>query len=283
VGLSGADAGNYTLVQQSLTANITPATLPVTGLSAANKAYDAGTAATLSGTPSVTALGSDVVSLTGTASGTFSDKNVGTAKTVATTGVGLSGTDAGNYTLVQQSLTANITPATLPVTGLSAANKAYDASTAATLSGTPSVTALGSDAVSLTGTASGTFSDKNVGTAKTVAMSGVSLSGADAGNYTLVQQSLTADITAVQSAVPFPVQIASGAPILLITSPVDSPAVSAESTPGPVANTGEDAGATTAQLSGTGAGKKSARPVNYQLAIGGSSGVAVMEGGVKLP
>jgi filamentous hemagglutinin family protein len=195
VGLSGADAGNYTLVQQALTANITPATLPVTGLSAANKAYDASTAATLSGTPSVTALGSDVVSLTGTASGTFADKNVGTAKTVATAGVSLSGADAGNYTLVQQALTANITPATLPVTGLSAANKVYDANTAATLSGTPSVAALGSDAVSLTGTASGTFADKNVGTAKTVATTGVSLSGADAGNYTLVQQSLTANIT----------------------------------------------------------------------------------------
>ena len=56
---------------------------------------------------------------------------------------------------------------------------------------------LGSDVVSLTdGTA--TFADKNVGNNKTVTLSGASLSGADAGNYTLASGPITdqADITA---------------------------------------------------------------------------------------
>ena len=41
------------------------------------------------------------------------------------------------------------------------------------------------------------FGDKNVGNAKAVTVSGLSLSGTDAGNYTLIQPtSLVADITA---------------------------------------------------------------------------------------
>ena len=53
---------------------------------------------TETGTPSVTALGSDVVSLTGTASGTFSDKNVGTGKTLSVSGYTVNdGNGGGNY------------------------------------------------------------------------------------------------------------------------------------------------------------------------------------------
>ena len=45
---------------------------------------------------------------------------------------------------------------------------------------------VGADDVSLdTSGAVGTFDDKNVGTGKTVTVTGLSLSGADAGNYVL--------------------------------------------------------------------------------------------------
>ena len=48
----------------------------------------------------------------GTGSGLFDTKNVGTGKGVAVTGYALSGTDAGNYNLIQPSgLTANISAA----------------------------------------------------------------------------------------------------------------------------------------------------------------------------
>ncbi|MBO9535701.1 YDG domain-containing protein [Herbaspirillum sp.] len=202
--LSGAAAGNYTIVQPTgLTANITPASLAVTGVTANNKTYDTSAAATLAGTATVTALGSDVVSLGGTGVGTFANKNVGNGKAVTISGYTLSGTDASNYTLVQPTgLTANITPASLAVTGVTASNKTYDAGTGATLLGTAAVTALGNDVVSLGGTGMGTFADKNVGNGKTVTVSGYTLSGTDAGNYTIVQPTgLTANITPASLAI----------------------------------------------------------------------------------
>jgi hypothetical protein len=58
---------------------------------------------------------------------------------------------------------------------------------------------LGGDDVTLvTGSAAGAFATSTVGTGKTVTVSGITLSGADSGNYTLTQPTTTADITAVQ-------------------------------------------------------------------------------------
>jgi filamentous hemagglutinin family protein len=202
--LSGTDAGNYNIVQQAgLTADISKANLSVTGLAASNKVYNTTTAAVLTGTATIAALGTDVVTLGGTATGTFADKNVGDGKAVTVTGNTISGADAANYILVQQSgLTANITKANLAVTGLSASNKVYDTTTTAALTGTAAVTALGSDVVTIGGAAVGAFADKNVGTGKTVTVTGNTISGADAGNYNLVQQAgLTANITKADLAV----------------------------------------------------------------------------------
>jgi hypothetical protein len=57
-----------------------------------------------------------VVTLGGTAAGAFADKNVGTGKAVTVTGNTISGADAGNYNLIQQTgLTASITQADLTV------------------------------------------------------------------------------------------------------------------------------------------------------------------------
>jgi len=201
LSLTGADAGNYSLTPLALTADITPLALTITGLSAQNKPYDDSTAATLSGTAGLSGvLGLDVVSLTGTASGAFLTKTVANGKTVDVTGLSLTGADAGNYSLTPLALTADITPLALTITGLSAQNKPYDASTAATLSGTAGLSGvLGLDVVSLTGTASGAFTDANVAIGKTVNVTGLSLTGADAGNYSLTPLSLSADITGASS------------------------------------------------------------------------------------
>ena len=139
LALGGTDAGNYTLTQPTgLTANITKADLTVTGLTASNKTYDTFTTASLGGTAAVTALGNDVVTLGGTASGTFANKAAGNNKVITITGKTLTGSnDDGNYNLIQQSgLTANITKADLVVTGLTANSKTYDTFTTATLGGT---------------------------------------------------------------------------------------------------------------------------------------------------
>jgi hypothetical protein len=143
----------------------------------------------------VSAIGSDVVSVSG-GTASFADKNAGMNKAVTVNGYTLGGADAGNYNVIQPSgLTAEITKANVTVTGVTAANKIYDGSKAATLSGTATVSAIAGDAVSLSG-GTAAFADKNAGTGKVVTVSGYTLAGADAGNYNLAQPTgLSADIT----------------------------------------------------------------------------------------
>src|SRR5262249_41587395 len=146
-------------------------------------------------------------------SGAFSDRNVGNAKAVTAFGITLSGSAAGNYQLTSTSAntTANITAKALTVSGSTASAKVYDGTTLESLGGTPALlsaetaasgtTADGKrysvDSVSAGGTAAGTFADKNVGTAKAVTVSGVTINGTGNGNYTATQQTgLTANITA---------------------------------------------------------------------------------------
>ncbi len=202
--ISGADSSNYSLSQPgSLSANITMATLTITGVAATNKVYDGGTGDSLntsSAALSGVASGDTVMLNSGSASGSFANKSAGTGKTVTASGFTISGTDSGNYCLSQPSgLSANITLAPLTVSGVSATDKVYDGGTAATLStgGEGLSGVISGDDVSLNGgSASGSFADKNVGTSKTVTVTGFTISGGDAGNYSLAQPSLTAAITA---------------------------------------------------------------------------------------
>ena len=103
--------------------------------------------------------------------------------------------------------TLTVNPKALTATGLSSANKVYDGTTTAAASGTAALQAAiasgsGSDGkpytgdtVSITGTAVGNFNTKDVATANTVSFSGLSLSGADAGNYTLSLPTASQSIT----------------------------------------------------------------------------------------
>ncbi len=198
--LTGTDAGNYSLVQPSgASADITQLTLAVTGATAANKTYDTLLTAAISG-GTIGAISGDIVSLdTTNRSGVFADKNIGTSKSVAVSGYSLTGADATNYALVQPAgVTADITPLTLDVTGATASNKTYDALVAAAISG-GSISVIAGDAVTLdTSNRAGVFGDKNVGTSKSVTVSGYTITGADAANYSLVQPNgVTADISAL--------------------------------------------------------------------------------------
>lgn len=185
----------YDITGGNLTIN--RASLTVSGITVANKVYDATPTAIPGGTAAISALGSDEVTLGGSASATFLDKNVGTGKSVTVAGYTISGSDAGNYTLVQPAgLSANITPADLNVGGLTAANKVYDGNRTATLSGTAAISKLGTDDVSLGGSGSGSFADSNFGIGKAVTVTGYTISGSDAGNYNLVQPTgVAADIS----------------------------------------------------------------------------------------
>ena len=131
--LTGNDATNYVITPPTATADITSATLIVGGLAANNKPYDGNNTASLN-TSGITLVGvsrNDNVTLSTTnLAGTFATKNVGDGQVVTVTGLTISGPDAGNYTLIIPALTADITPAVLTVTGITAGNKVYDATTA---------------------------------------------------------------------------------------------------------------------------------------------------------
>jgi filamentous hemagglutinin family protein len=188
VVLSGADAGDYVLIQPTgLTASITPRAL-VVGATAGSRVYDGTTAATVSLTDN--RIAGDVFSISSTAA--FMDRNVGSGKFVDVSGIALSGTDAGNYAVnTNASAFADITRANLVVTAVGT-DRVYDGTTAAivTLSGAP----IAGDAVALS-FASAAFDDRNAGSDKTVNVTGISASGADAGNYNVsTTTTTTADI-----------------------------------------------------------------------------------------
>jgi hypothetical protein len=201
-----ANNGNYTFAQAAANATaltVTPALLTIaSGLTADNKAYDGTTAATLSTNDIVFAglISADIVSLvTNGYTATFATADIGTNIAVTVSGLTLSGPNAANYTLAQPSdLTANITPAALTVTGITASDKVYDGTTAATLNvaGATLQGVTNGDAVTLdTSAAAGAFGDPNAGTARSVTVSGLTLSGTNAANYTLTQPKTTANIT----------------------------------------------------------------------------------------
>ncbi len=218
----GFDGGTGTLGQ-----TVNPAVLTVSGLTAANKVYNASTAATLN-TSSATLVGvfsGDTVNLnTGAATGAFASENTGTGITVTVAGLTIVGAQASDYTLSEPTTTADITPAPLTVSGITAANKVYNASTAATLntSGATLVGVFSGDLVSLdTGSATGTFASQNVGTGITVTVAGLTIVGAQSGNYTLTQPTTTASIT--PTATPRPMIISEQALIVRKTSKKGKP------------------------------------------------------------
>ncbi|TCH65734.1 YDG domain-containing protein [Acinetobacter sp. ANC 4862] len=197
LSLGGADAGNYLLASTTATniANITPATLTAT-ITAQNKVYDAGTSAVV--TYGDNRLGSDDLTVSGTAN--FSDKNVANGKTVTATSLSLNGADAHNYELVNSTAqtTADISKANINnITGITADNRAYNGLTAASLNSNDAQFngMYAGDDLSVA-TATGQFDTATTGQAKTVSITGLSLGGADAQNYNLVDTTAltTADI-----------------------------------------------------------------------------------------
>ncbi|WP_233828746.1 YDG domain-containing protein [Paraburkholderia sp. ZP32-5] len=184
LSLAGADAGNYVLdtSAQIATAAITPKSISATA-TAGDKVYDGTTTAQLSNVALAGLVSGDTVSASGT--GSFDTKNVGNGKAVDGSGLSLAGADAGNYVLdtSAQVATAAITPKTLTASA-TAGDKVYDGTTNAQLSNVTLAGLVGSDTVSATGS-TGSFDTKNVGNGKAVDGSGLSLAGADAGNYVL--------------------------------------------------------------------------------------------------
>ena len=210
--LTGASANNYTLAPLvGVTANITPAGITLaSGISANSKAYDGTTAATISSNNVVLAgvLAGDATNVRLNTNGyvaNFARANAGTAILVMVTGLTLSGTKAGNYMLAQPAgLTANITAIGVTIaSGITANSKPYDGTTVGTISSNNVVLSgvLAGDTANVMLNTNGyvaNFASASAGTGIGVTVSGLTLSGPAAGNYTLSQPvGLTANITAI--------------------------------------------------------------------------------------
>ncbi len=159
---------------------------------AENKVYDATNGASL-GFIADPRAGGDVTLVPGIA--TFSDKNVGVGKAVAYSGYNLGGADVARFALFGNgsgSSSANITALAI-VGSINAANKVYDGKQSAVITSRSLNGVLAADAatVSYTG-GSATFADQNAGNNKAVLGTGLGLTGANAGNYTVNATASTA-------------------------------------------------------------------------------------------
>jgi len=178
INVAGTDAGNYTFNTTAVgSADISKAALTVsaTGI---NKVYDGSTSAAV--TLADNRISDDVLALSNSGA-SFLDKNAATGKTINVSGINIAGTDAGNYTFNTTAVSsADISKAALTVsaTGI---NKVYDGNTGAAV--TLADNRVAGDVLTLSiGGAS--FLDKNAATGKTINVSGINITGTDAGNYT---------------------------------------------------------------------------------------------------
>ncbi|MBL7765534.1 MAG: putative Ig domain-containing protein [Chitinophagaceae bacterium] len=193
--ISGSAASNYNLLQPTgLTADITASPTPVINSALTFSAtYGAPatsyfiTATEFPTSYNATGLppGLSINTTTGEISGTPTAV-AGSPFSVTITATNLGG--SGTATLIY-----TIDPAVITVSSPTGVNKVYDRNTDATYTGTL-VGVVGLDNVSLNGV--GTFAQFTVGTGIAITSTASTLTGPDAGNYTLVQPSgMTADIT----------------------------------------------------------------------------------------
>jgi VCBS repeat-containing protein len=136
-------------------------------------------------------------------------------------------TQSGNYPILVSAtnttsfgtatLTLNIATVDLTVSGITASNKVYNGNTTAALNFTGAALqgVVNDDSISLNTTgAAAVFADSHVGNNQTVIISGLTLSGTAATNYTLTQPTALADIIATPAIVTLhrSVQLYDGSP-----------------------------------------------------------------------
>ena len=166
-----------------------PVTTTVTGsITAANKTYDGGRAASITCVLSGVADG-DVVGCTAT-DGAFATASPGNGK-VVTASISLTGANASKYVLAASSVTAfaNIAPA--PVTAsITTASKIYDGTLLASVTNCSLDGVVGAEPVSCTATGA-SFASAGAGSSKAVTAT-ISLAGAASTNYVLSSPTATA-------------------------------------------------------------------------------------------
>ena len=130
----------------------------------------------------------------------YSDKNVGTGKTVTFTGFKLQGEDKDNYILKSQpaDTSADITARTLTVENIKVMDKSFDGTPTAALDGMPVLGGVvEGDDVSLLTVGTPSFTKTDIGDNIDIVFTEFTLTGADMGNYELIQPTgITASIKA---------------------------------------------------------------------------------------
>lgn len=186
--LTGAAAGNYVLASATLstTADITQRAITVTAATD-SKIYDGTTSSSASPTITTGSLASGDAAAFSQA---FDTKDVGTGKTLTSTGSVSDGNGGGNYLLTFAANHTGVIQAKGLIGSITAADKDYDGNASATITNRALSGLIGSEDVSyLGGTAA--FDNRNAGSGKTVTATGLSLAGTDAANYTVNATAVT--------------------------------------------------------------------------------------------
>lgn len=196
LSLVGSDAGNYQLASADVSGNIGTIDHKSLTVTAENDrvtydgtAYAGGNGVTYAGFVS----GENATDLNGTLVYGGTAQGARDAGTYAITASGLV---SANYAIDYAPGTLVIDPKTLTPALVGSVSKTYDGTADATLA-LANYTGLGfvaGDTVQLAGYAAGSYDTKDAGTGKKVAVSGLSLSGADAGNYRLTSVSAAGNI-----------------------------------------------------------------------------------------
>ena len=214
VALAGTEAGNYTLAATTAqgTGTISRRELTVGTVAAQSKTYDGTTAADTSKFQAT--LGNVVAgeegSVAATATGAaYNDKNVAAANKVSYTGLALTGTGVGNYSLAATTAqgAGRITPKqlNLALAGGTRFDKTYDGNANVTQSLTKGTNYTLTGFVGTEGdhlalaSATGTYTaGKDARTDKEVTFKNLTLTGTGATNYTLNKTTLTGTGTIAQ-------------------------------------------------------------------------------------
>ena len=203
VTLGGDEAGNYTIAAAATgTGVITPKAITAT-FADISKTYDGTTNATAGAGTLVGVEAVDTGKVSVTASAAYADKNAGTNKQVDYTNVALTGTESGNYTIAGTATgKGQIDRANLTIS-VKDYSREYDGTVnadGAELSVTSGTLYVG-DTIS-----GGTkvFDTRDVGTGKTITISGVSINDGNNGdNYAVTYQPNTnSAITALPQSEP---------------------------------------------------------------------------------
>ncbi|MFM1930156.1 MAG: hypothetical protein RL387_1484, partial [Bacteroidota bacterium] len=181
--------------RSNVSIEITPAPLTIKNITGATKVYDGTTTASINGTAAYDGLvtaDAGLATVQGGPSFNFDNKDAGVSKPITVTGYIA---PSSNYVLTQPTgLTASITPAPITIAGITGVSRTYDRTINATVAGTPVYTGLvAGENLTVVGSPTYSFANKNVGTAKPITVSGFTAPDA---NYTLSAQptGITADI-----------------------------------------------------------------------------------------